>query len=262
MVAEYKDVEVLTEIVRKAMMRRRLTRVDHANYAKHLQALVSDAPKFGPSVKGQMVLLDLPPTLNELLPLFNNGDSARESTRITRGLGLVRDRLVERGTTGDPGRHISPGSRANLGVPTRSSSWTGIEERGQSVEALRTFLPAAQSAIEELIQHLNRPGNNGGPILQERSAAVADLRALHSALGVFLDRLDAGALDDDLGAGLVAESVRVSARIMDNLRSDPLPYAIASLIFSGFTAFGAGDFGGFLSAAALTLATGKNQPRT
>ena len=60
---------------------------------------------------------------------------------------------------------------------------------------------------------------------------------------------------------MIAESVRVSARIMDNLKSDPLPYAIASLIFYGFTAFGAVDSGGFLAATALSLAIGKNQPR-
>lgn len=119
-----------------------------------------------------------------------------------------------------------------------AASWTGIESRAERLRAVHNLLPLAQEAVESLIEALQRSGDNGGPILDERAQALEHLRLLHVTLGNLLNAVDRGSFDDELGEGLAAEAVRYVDRFSAAVKDDPLPYATSVLLLGIFTACG------------------------
>jgi hypothetical protein len=109
------------------------------------------------------------------------------------------------------------------GAPTTdSSAWTGIERPAARLKAVRALLPLAQAALEGMISVLEEMGDNGGPVLDERTEAIENLRALHKSLGELLQAADSGHLEDQLGEGLAAEAARYAKRAAHALKSDPM----------------------------------------
>lgn len=131
------------------------------------------------------------------------------------------------------------------------SAWTGLQTRSQRLIMIRSLIPTAMDAVETLIEDLGQPGNNGGPILDDRDEAIVQLRLLHSQLGQILSAIDNGQFDDELGQGLAADAVRYSVRISDTLKNDPMPYAVSTLVLAIFTACGFPGAGGLAASMAL-----------
>lgn len=134
-----------------------------------------------------------------------------------------------------------------------ASAWTGIGSGAQRVHAVRTLIPVAQAAVTCLIDHLDQPGHNGGPPLDEVEKALEQLRALHSALGKLLIVADEGKLDTDKGEGLAVEIARYARRSAKALKDDPLPYALSGVLLALFTACGFPGLGGYLSGVAVSM---------
>jgi hypothetical protein len=134
-----------------------------------------------------------------------------------------------------------------------ASAWTGVPNGTQRVRAVQTLIPVAQSAVASLIQHLEQPGHNGGPRLDEVETALTNLRALHSALGKFLTIADEGKLATDVGEGLVLEIARFARRSAKALKEDPIPYALSGTLLALFTACGVPGLGGYLGTVALMM---------
>ena len=140
-----------------------------------------------------------------------------------------------------------------------AQSWTGFASRGERLKTVQTLLPLAQSAIEGLIDQLSQPGDNGGPILDERAEAIEQLRQLHAALGSLLDSIETGRFDDELGSSLAADAARYAKRAVKVLKDDPMPYLAASLLLGIFSACGFPGIGGYLSGVALTIRQNKSE---
>lgn len=96
-------------------------------------------------------------------------------------------------------------------------------------------------------------GHNGGPLWEEQEEALDDLRKLYDTLGQILEAIDNGRFKDDLGDGLVADAVRYGRRLSASLASDPMPYAVATLLMAVLTACGFPGAGAFLADVTLRL---------
>ena len=114
------------------------------------------------------------------------------------------------------------------GAPTTDFAWTGIERPAARLKAVRALLPLAQAAVEGMISVLEETGDNGGPVLDERTEAIENLRALHKSLGELLQAADLGHLEDQLGEGLAAEAARYAKRAAHALKSDP--HAVCGIV--------------------------------
>jgi hypothetical protein len=142
---------------------------------------------------------------------------------------------------------------ASMPATYDANAWTGVEGSVQQAVAVRTLIPLAQSAVEELISHLEEPSHNGGPPLDEIADAVTHLRQLHASLGRILQTLDDGKLASVLGEGLMAEAARYGKRAAKALRNDPMPYALSAMVLATLTACGFPGLGGYLSGMALAI---------
>lgn len=131
--------------------------------------------------------------------------------------------------------------------------WTGIEGRAAKAKLVRSMLPLAQSAVDNLIDTLSEPNANNAPILDSRVEAIDELRKLHQALGELLIAAEQGHLDDELGLGLQAEIARFGKRSARLLRDDPAPYLSSALLLALFTAIGIPGLGNYLSGIALKV---------
>lgn len=139
-----------------------------------------------------------------------------------------------------------------------ASAWTGLAGRAQRVQQVRTMLPVAINAIENLIDSLGNLGGNGGPLLDHRCEALEDLRELHRILGEILDAADDDSLYDDFGQGLPAEAARYAIRAAHALRDDPIPYSVSAMILAIFSALGFTEAGAWVSAVAVTFTKSSN----
>lgn len=139
-----------------------------------------------------------------------------------------------------------------------SESWTGIRSRSSQVITVQNLLPLAQSAITGLIDQLSLPGDNGGPILNERHEAIDSLKQLHEALGKLLDTIETGRFHDQLGESLAADAARFAKRAARALKDDPMPYLASGLLLGILSACGIPGIGGYLSGVALTMTKAKS----
>jgi len=133
------------------------------------------------------------------------------------------------------------------------SAWTGASSHVERVQAVKTLVPVAQNAVEQLLAMLDIPGHNGGPPLDEVEEAIGELRQLHAALGTLLGAADEGRLLEAFNGGLATETARYAKRAARALRDDPVPYAIAASVLAVLTACGLPGIGGFLSSVALQM---------
>ena len=137
--------------------------------------------------------------------------------------------------------------------PYDASAWTGIPNGAQRLRAVQALIPVAQAAVGCLINHLDQPGHNGGPQLDEVSKALENLHALHGALGNLLVLADEGKLGTDTGEGLVTEIARYARRSASALKGDPLPYALSGTLLALFTVCGFPGLGGYLAGLAIAM---------
>lgn len=134
-----------------------------------------------------------------------------------------------------------------------SSAWTGAVKGSDRVKAVKTLIPIAQNAVEQLIAALEAPRHNGGPPLDEMVAAIEHLRQLHRTLGEMLIAADEGKLLDAFNDGLVTEAARYAKRAARALRDDPMPYAVSATVLAIMTACGVPGIGGYLTGVALSM---------
>ena len=144
---------------------------------------------------------------------------------------------------------------------TDAAAWTGPIDRVSRLKVVRQLLPLARDTVERMIETLSEPGPNGGPLLDEQEEALRHLRQLHGTLGELLNAIDRGRFEDDLGQGLVADTVRLAKTVRDNLLDEPLPCAIAGLLLGIFTLGGHAAAGAFVSDATYRFATRKGRER-
>ncbi|MEQ1725332.1 MAG: hypothetical protein ABL882_05325 [Sphingopyxis sp.] len=140
-----------------------------------------------------------------------------------------------------------------FGRDVASSGWTGVTGSIQKAQAVRALIPVTRSAIENLIQHLELPGGNGGPPLDDHLEAIRYLKELHRILGQLLEEVEQGNLVNLEGGGLVVEAAKYAKRSARILKSDPMPYAVAGLTLAVFTACGWPGVGGYLGGVALNM---------
>lgn len=134
-----------------------------------------------------------------------------------------------------------------------SAAWTGAVKGSDRVKAVKTLIPIAKNAVEQLIAMLEEPRHNGGPPLDEMIEAIASLRQLHRALGEMLTAADEGKLSEVSRNGLPEEAARYAKRAAKALRDDPMPYAISATILAIMTACGMPGIGGYLTGVALSM---------
>ena len=134
-----------------------------------------------------------------------------------------------------------------------ASAWTGVQSTTQQAQAIKTLIPVAQAAVGSLIEHLEKPNHNGGPLLDEVEFDVERLRKLHTALGILLTAVEDGKLKDTTNVGLVAEIAQYGKQAARALKHDPLPYALSGVLLALFTVCGAPGLGGYLGGIALAI---------
>lgn len=138
-----------------------------------------------------------------------------------------------------------------------ASAWTGVQSSAQQAAAIKTLIPVAQAAVEQLIRHLEQPSHNGGPPLDEIADAISQLRSLHSALGELLTAADEGRISAAVHNGLLPEIGKWGKRVARTLRNDPMPYAMSAALLAIFTACGVPGIGGYLGSVALAITKGR-----
>lgn len=153
-------------------------------------------------------------------------------------------------TAEQQGRSVRP---SNSVEGYDASAWTGAIKGVDRVRAVKTLLPIARNAVENLIANLEAPSHNGGPPLDEIAAAIESLRELHRTLGEMLTAADEGKLSRAYNDGLPAEAARFAKRAARSLRGDPIPYAISATVLAIMTACGVPGIGGYLAGVALTM---------
>lgn len=156
--------------------------------------------------------------------------------------------------------HGGAQSARRMPGPYDSNAWTGAQGPIQRVKAVQTLLPLAQAAVGSLIEHLEKPGHNGGPPLDEVDRALVSLRDLHNSLGEILHLADEGGLASPRGEGLVIEAARYGRRAARALKHDPLPYAMSAALLGLLTACGFPGLGGYLSGMALAIKRAPDAP--
>jgi hypothetical protein len=134
-----------------------------------------------------------------------------------------------------------------------SSAWTGASKPSDRVMAVKTLIPIALHAVDQLIASLEAPRHNGGPPLDGAQEAVENLRQLHRALGNLLAAADDGTLEDTVKGGLATEAARYAKRAAKALRDDPIPYAFSATILAVMSACGLPGIGGYLAGVALNM---------
>jgi hypothetical protein len=132
-----------------------------------------------------------------------------------------------------------------------TSGWTGrtnIREHAFLVQALG---PAALLAVERLIRDEEQMRDNGGPVDEDREAALSHLRALHEALG---DLIALVAAQRPLDAALSRlQAIRQSAKVTVGKAAAAVPVTAAALTaFAGVV--GIADF--FVGNVVVSLAAG------
>ncbi|MEP6786098.1 MAG: hypothetical protein ABI898_10205 [Sphingomonadales bacterium] len=138
-----------------------------------------------------------------------------------------------------------------------SSAWTGAVRGIERVKAVKTLIPVAQSAVEQLIARLETPGHNGGPALDEVANALDSLRNLHCKLGELLNAAEAGSLAQCFNDGVAAEAARYAKRAARSLRDDPMPYALSATVLAILSACGVPAIAGYLAGVAVSMKKSK-----
>jgi hypothetical protein len=91
-------------------------------------------------------------------------DRSKRREMVRREFGALQDRVRETGAR-------------------NSSDWTGRTTAQQQAAIVKALAPAALDAVQKLIDDEERSRGNGGPIDPDRDLALAQLKALHTALG-------------------------------------------------------------------------------
>lgn len=133
-----------------------------------------------------------------------------------------------------------------------SSAWTGRVGRAERLIVLQDLLPQAQTCVATLIESYARIGHNDGPALNDIDP-VAELRALHDALGQLIAEVDAGLFNDELGEGVAADAVRYAKNFASAVSYDPIPYAISTAILTIFSVCNLPTAAGFLAMLAISV---------
>jgi hypothetical protein len=139
-----------------------------------------------------------------------------------------------------------------------SSAWNGATQPQERLAAIKSLMPIARNAIEQLISTLDVPNHNGGPQLDETEEAISQLRQLHIALGKILEAADEGKLWESLNEGLATETASYARRAAKALRDDPIPYALSAAVLAILTACGIPGIGGYLAGVALNMRKKQN----
>ena len=134
-----------------------------------------------------------------------------------------------------------------------SSAWTGAATSAEKIAAVKTLIPIAQAAVEQLIATLSGSRHNGGPPLDDTIDAIEALRSLHVALGKLLLAADEGKLTDASFDGMGIEIARYGKRALRNLVNDPVPYALSATILAILSACGLAGIGGYLAGVAVNM---------
>lgn len=133
------------------------------------------------------------------------------------------------------------------------SSWTGAKKSTERLAAVRTLLPVARAAVEQLIADLERPNHNGAPPLDETEDALKHLRQLHKALGEIIEAAASGRLEAQFNSGLVVEAGRYARRAAKALKNDPIPYALSATVLATMSACGVPGIAGWLAGVAISI---------
>jgi hypothetical protein len=134
-----------------------------------------------------------------------------------------------------------------------SKAWTGASTPSDRIIAVKTLIPIALHAVDNLIASLETPSHNGGPPLDGTQEAIENLRALHRALSELLEAADEGKLGEPLTNGFAAEAARYAKRAAKALRDDPIPYAFSGTILAVMSACGLPGIGGYLAGVAVNM---------
>jgi hypothetical protein len=135
-----------------------------------------------------------------------------------------------------------------------ASRWTGVESKVERAKAARTILPVAQNAIETMIEALEKPGHNHGPLLDETQEAIDTLKGLHSVLGELIEAAESGSLEDELGQDLASKAIRWARRLPSQFADDPMPYTSSVLIGSLLAVCGLPTVAGVATSVLLATA--------
>ena len=215
---------------------------DRADYSKAREFFLSDQ-RFKDAVPE---IISNCPSLGGLRSsIINNRDTDARVHSIHIALGPLRYRVFADNESQENEAVFNP------------AVWTGQLSRAQRLMQVKTMVPVAMGAIDQLIAHLEQSGPNGGPILDHKSEAVQALRKLHSALGNILSSIDDGSLMDNFGEGLPADAARYAIRAAEALIDDPMPYSVSALLLAIFTALGFPAAGAWMSAIAVTFSRTK-----
>lgn len=243
--ARYEDAVRLEGLVMTVLGNGEADSGDEAEYNELIQRLVTENDE---EVASQAGALRLPKSLKLLAAeTRSRRDNLLTTTGFADGMRRIKEILRAR-----LDRHLPPDDHSIAEPPiprrsVRSSTWTGASTPAGRVKAVRTLIPVAREAVEQLISSLQLGQHNGGPPLHDHQDALAALKSLHSALGKLLQAADDGRLDRQYHGGLVDEAVRYSKRMMDSLRHDPLPYATAATVLAIMCACGFPTAGAFLA---------------
>jgi hypothetical protein len=129
--------------------------------------------------------------LSDVVPSF---------VRSQRDLTLLWTHLKSLGTDRKPRRDFVTEAfiplldrvQGRTSAPTRASGWTGRRTVHQQAQIVWAHAPTAFQAVDMLLDEQEKPLSNGGPVEPERLKAIAELKALHDALGQLLSLVQTG----------------------------------------------------------------------
>ncbi len=199
--------------------------------------------------------------------LVKSKDYRSEIPRIIRSnhdLSSIRDELKSHSQQWQPRRDFIREQMRGLfdraealdleSLPVaQAEHWTGSQSVKSKKQAIVAMLPVVNASLEELLDYLEQPGANGGPILDQRQDAINQLKHLREKLNEIIEMAEADQLSSAAADGLIGEASRYAKRMAKTLAADPMPYAMSALILSVLAAAGFPGIGGYLGAVALNI---------
>ena len=187
------------------------------------------------------------PDLRPLAPAFLAAQPSLEA--FVRHVRETKDRTLRRDMVRDQFKPLWEEVRGPEAIS--SAGWTGRPSLREQAAVVQALAPVALDAVNRLIEDEERARDNGGPVDDDRTIALQQLKALHRALRDLITSVEHGT---PLRPVLIRlQSIKQEAKVAIGRAAAALPITTSTLIAFGSVA-GIAEF--FVGNVVVAVAAG------